>query len=128
METQTESFQQAIELIPTQEGCCAPLATLRWNMAEAEELAAMLKALANPVRLQMVELLSRLGGEVCVCDIEAQFDLAQPTISHHLKVLRQAKLIDCEPRGVWIYYYTRPEAIAQLRMLMGDLSGNSTQS
>ncbi|MCC6453698.1 MAG: helix-turn-helix transcriptional regulator [Caldilineaceae bacterium] len=113
-----------IELTPSQAGCCAPPVTLRWNMAEAEELAAMLKALANPVRLQMVELLSRLGGEVCVCDIEAQFDLAQPTISHHLKVLRQAKLIDCEPRGVWIYYYTRPEAISRLRMLMGDLSGS----
>ncbi len=127
METQTVTDELMIELTPTREGCCAPATTLRWDMAEAEELAATLKALANPVRLQMVELLSRLGGEVCVCDIEAQFDLAQPTISHHLKVLRQAKLIDCEPRGVWIYYYTRPEAIAQLRMLMGDLSGNSVQ-
>lgn len=91
-------------------------------MAEAEEFASTLKALAHPVRLQMVELLSRLGGEVCVCDIEAQFELSQPTISHHLKVLRQAKLIDCEQRGVWIYYYTRPEAITQLRLLVGDLS------
>jgi ArsR family transcriptional regulator len=92
-------------------------------MREAEALAAKLKALAHPVRLQMVEMLSRLGGEVCVCDIGAQFDLAQPTISHHLKVLRQAKLIDCEPRGVWLYYYTCPEAMVQLRMLMDDLSG-----
>ena len=123
MEAQTVAPELMIELTPTQGGCCAPATSLRWDMAEAERLAATLKALAHPVRLQMVELLSRLGGQVCVCDIEAQFDLSQPTISHHLKVLRQAKLIDCEPRGVWLYYYTRPEAIAQLRSLIGDLSG-----
>lgn len=121
MEPQLVTDELTMALTPTQEVCCAP-ATLRWSMAQAEELAAKLKALAHPVRLQMVEMLSRLGGEVCVCDIEAQFDLSQPTISHHLKVLRQAMLIDCEQRGVWIYYYTRPEAIAQLRMLVGDLS------
>lgn len=122
MEPQQKSDEFTITLKPTQESCCAP-ATLRWKMAEAEALAATLKAIAHPVRLQMVELLSRMGGDVCVCDIEAQFDLSQPTISHHLKVLRQAMLIDCEQRGVWIYYYTRPEAIAQLRMLVSDLGG-----
>jgi ArsR family transcriptional regulator len=133
MDTKTVAPDFTIELTPTEltpttVNCCAPSTTLRWNMAEAQELAVKLKALAHPVRLQMVELLSRLGGEVCVCDIEAQFDLAQPTISHHLKVLRQAKLIDCEPRGVWLYYYTRPEAITQLQALVGDLSGESVQS
>ena len=122
MELQPSADKFTITLESTQEGCCTP-ATLRWNRAEAEALAATLKAIAHPVRLQMVELLSRMGGEVCVCDIEAQFDLSQPTISHHLKVLRQAMLIDCEQRGVWIYYYTRPEAIAQLRMLVSDLGG-----
>ena len=123
MKAEAVAPELTIELTPIAGGCCAPATTLRWDMAEAETLAATLKALAHPVRLQMVELLSRLGGQVCVCDIEAQFALSQPTISHHLKVLRQAKLIDCEPRGVWLYYYTRPEAIAQLRSLIGDLSG-----
>jgi ArsR family transcriptional regulator len=94
---------------------------LRLAGEEAERLAAMLKALAHPVRLQIVDLLSRYGGQVCVCDIESQFSLSQPTISHHLKLLRQVGLIDCEQRGLWVYYYTRPAAVAQLRNLMAEL-------
>ena len=125
MKTKSELPEFSLELTPTTNGCCAPITPLRWNMAEAEAFAATLKALAHPVRLQIVELLSRLGGEICVCDIEAEFELSQPTISHHLKVLRQANLIDCEPRGVWLFYHTRPEAIAQLRALIADLSGNA---
>ena len=104
-------------------GCCAPATTLRWTTDEAEGLAGLLKALAHPVRLQMVELLNRLGGQVCVCDIEAHFDLSQPTISHHLKVLRQTGLIESEPRGVWIYYHTRPAALAQVRAVLRSLTG-----
>ncbi len=82
----------------------------------------MLKALAHPVRLQIVGLLQRQAGQVCVCDIEANFDLSQPTISHHLKVLRQAGIVAGEQRGVWIYYHTRPEAMAVLRNLIGALA------
>jgi ArsR family transcriptional regulator len=107
-------------------GCCAPPTTLRWAADEAEQLANLLKALAHPVRLQIVELLTRLGGQVCVCDIEAHFDLSQPTISHHLKVLRQAGLIESEPRGVWIYYHTRPAALAQLRGALSSLAGQES--
>ncbi|HXF62165.1 MAG TPA: metalloregulator ArsR/SmtB family transcription factor [Caldilineaceae bacterium] len=103
-------------------GCCGMLPALRWTEEEAERLAAMLKALAHPVRLQIVELLSRYAGQVCVCDVETQFDLSQPTISHHLKVLRQAGLIDCEQRGVWVYYYTRPETLAQLATVLGTMA------
>ena len=110
-----------IDLQPSTQGCCAPATSLRWSMAEADVLSAMLKALAHPVRLQMVELLHRMGGQVCVCDVEAHFDLTQPTISHHLKVLRQAGIITGEARGVWIYYSTRPEAMVKLRDLLGDL-------
>lgn len=102
-------------------GCCGTLPALRWTEGEAEHLAAMFKALAHPVRLQIVDLLSRYAGQVCVCDVEAQFDLSQPTISHHLKVLRQAGLIDCEQRGVWAFYYTRPEALAQLGAVLGGI-------
>jgi ArsR family transcriptional regulator len=106
-------------------GCCGPLPGLRWSMEEAEQMAAMLKALAHPVRLQIVEILSRLGGQVCVCDVESQFDLSQPTISHHLKVLRQAGLIDADPRGVWVYYTTRPQALAQVQTVVAALAGSS---
>jgi hypothetical protein len=95
-----------IDLTPLTGGCCAPATSLRWSMEEAEHLASMLKALAHPVRLQMVELLHRLEGQVCVCDLEAHFDLTQPTISHHLKVLRQAGIISgfTMPRGPKLWH------------------------
>lgn len=105
-------------------GCCAPVTALRWSMAEAEELAGLLKAVAHPVRLQIVDVLHRLGGQVCVCDLEAHFDLAQPTISHHLKVLRQAGLIESEQRGVWIYYRTREQAMSRLATLTAELANS----
>lgn len=123
MNTDLET-QPLIALTPDPDsapGCCGPLPGLRWSMEEAERLAGMLKALAHPVRLQIVEILSRLGGQVCVCDIESQFDLSQPTISHHLKVLRQAGLIDAQQRGVWVYYTTRPAALAQLQTILGGM-------
>jgi ArsR family transcriptional regulator len=104
-------------------GCCGALPQLRWREDEAAHLAGMLKALAHPVRLQIVDLLNRFGGQVCVCDVEAQFDLSQPTISHHLKVLRQAGLIASEQRGVWIYYYTRRAALAQVQAILAGLDG-----
>ena len=75
------------------------------------------KALGHPVRLQIVDLLNRYGGRVCVCDIEGQFDLTQPTISHHLKVLREAGLVGFEPRGLWAYYFLRPGAIQEITTL-----------
>jgi ArsR family transcriptional regulator len=80
----------------------------------------MCKAIGHPVRLQIVDLLSRYGGEVCVCDIESQFDLTQPTISHHLKTLRSAGVIDCEERGLWVYYFIKSGQIERLRNLLGD--------
>lgn len=104
-------------------GCCAPITELRWSMEEADALATQLKALAHPVRLQIMGVLSRLGGQVCVCDLEAHFDLAQPTISHHLKVLRQAGLIESEQRAVWVYYHVRPAILARLHALTGELAG-----
>ena len=117
-----ETGPLAEELTP---GCCAPAVNLRWAADEAAGLAGLLKALAHPVRLQIVELLTRLGGQVCVCDVEAHFDLSQPTISHHFKVLRQAGLIDSDPRGVWIYYHVRSAALAQLRGVLSNLTGQS---
>lgn len=79
--------------------------------------------LSEPVRLRLMSLVaSREGGEACVCDLNDAFDLSQPTISHHLKVLHEAGLLDREKRGVWVYYTARAEALANLGALIGDAS------
>ncbi|MEU0871038.1 ArsR/SmtB family transcription factor [Nocardia brasiliensis] len=94
--------------------CCASL-TSPLSQATAVELAGAFKALADPVRLRLLSLITaRAGEEVCVCELTPQFDLSQPTISHHLKVLREAGLIDCERRGTWVYYWVIPAALQQL--------------
>lgn len=97
---------------------CEPSVRLRVNKLEADTLAAALKALGHPVRVQMLDLISQRGGEVCGCDIEAHFDLTQPTISHHLKVLREANLISSEQRGVWVHHHVNIETLAALRQLL----------
>src|SRR5215467_15840865 len=87
--------------------------------ASAAELAQVFKALGDPVRLRLVSLIgARAGGEVCVCDLTAAFDLTQPTISHHLKVLRDAGLIDSERRGTWVYYRLVPTALERIAALL----------
>ncbi len=81
--------------------------------SQAAELAAMFKALGDPVRLRLLSLIaSHPGGEACVCEISATFDVSQPTISHHLKLLRSAGLLDCERRGTWVYYWVIPARAA----------------
>ena len=90
------------------------------TIAEAEQIAPLMKALADPVRLRLVSLIaSHEGGEACVCDLNDAFNLSQPTISHHLKVLREAGLVDREKRGVWVYYRIRPQALAAIGALIG---------
>ena len=86
----------------------------------AVELARMLKALSDPVRLRLLSVVaSHAGGEACVCDISAGIDVTQPTISHHLKVLRTAGLLDSERRGSWVYYRVIPEALQKLSLVLG---------
>lgn len=87
--------------------------------ARASDLSRVLKALADPVRLRLVSLVvSHEGGEACaMCDLTEGFDLSQPTLSHHLKVLHDAGILDREKRGVWVYYRTRPETMDLLRTL-----------
>ena len=86
----------------------------------ALELAAMMKALSDPVRLRLLSVVaSHTGGEACVCDISVGIDVTQPTISHHLKVLRTAGLLDSERRGSWVYYRVIPEALQQLSHVLG---------
>jgi ArsR family transcriptional regulator, arsenate/arsenite/antimonite-responsive transcriptional repressor len=99
--------------------CCPPLAAEPMSPAQAESVAPLLKALADPVRLRLMSLVaSHPGGEACVCDLTGEFDLSQPTISHHLKVLHEAGLLDREKRGVWVYYRARTEALASLATLI----------
>ncbi|WP_405582812.1 ArsR/SmtB family transcription factor [Streptomyces sp. NBC_01190] len=86
---------------------------------QAADLAKVFKALGDPVRLRLLSMIaSGEGGEVCVCALTPAFDLAQPTISHHLKLLRQAGLIDCERRGTWVYYWAMPAALERLAAVL----------
>ena len=99
---------------------CSPLSAEPLSAGQAEQVAPLLKALADPVRLRLTSLVaSHAGGEACVCDLNDAFDLSQPTISHHLKVLHDAGLVDREKRGVWVYYRVRTEALASLGALIG---------
>jgi ArsR family transcriptional regulator, arsenate/arsenite/antimonite-responsive transcriptional repressor len=102
-------------------GCdAAPLAREPLSGDAAIELAGMLKALSDPVRLRLLSIVaSHTGGEACVCDISVGIEVTQPTISHHLKVLRTAGLLDSERRGSWVYYRVIPEALQKLAHVLG---------
>lgn len=94
------------------------------SVAEAEQVAPALKALGDPVRLRLMSLIAaHEGGEACVCDLNDRFDLSQPTISRHLKILHDAGLLEREKRGVWVYYRARTEALGSLAAL---ISGTRT--
>jgi len=111
---------QCQPVVPT-EPCCSPLAREPLTEDWAGDLARMFKALGDPVRLRLLSrVASHAGGEACVCDLSAGFDLTQPTISHHLKVLREAGLLECERRGTWVYYWVLPAALAQLSAVLGS--------
>jgi ArsR family transcriptional regulator len=99
--------------------CCSPMVREPLDAADAVDLARMFKALADPVRLRLLSLIaSHEGGEACVCDLTGPFDVSQPTISHHLKVLREAGLVGSERRGTWVYYRAVPGALARLSALL----------
>src|SRR6266480_7364866 len=103
--------------------CCPPLSREPLSAGQATQVAPTLKALADPVRLRLMSLIaSHPGGEACVCDLTGAFDLSQPTISHHLKVLHDSGLLDRDKRGVWVYYRARTEALASLGALIGNQS------
>lgn len=97
--------------------CCGP-ATEPLAVHERDELAARFKALADPTRVAIVNSLSA-ADEVCVCNLTATFDLSQPTISHHLKILREAGLVEASRRGTWAYYRLVPESLEALRGALG---------
>jgi ArsR family transcriptional regulator, arsenate/arsenite/antimonite-responsive transcriptional repressor len=99
---------------PPGEPCCEPLVHPKVSEEQAIRLAALSKALADPIRVQLVDVLRKHAGKVCVCELTPLFDVSQPTVSHHLKVLREAGLVGVERRGLWAYYYVNPEAVKEL--------------
>ena len=94
--------------------CCEPVVYPDVERQQAERMAGIAKALGDPIRLQLVDVLRKHAGKVCVCELVPLFDLSQPTVSHHLKVLRQAGIVDSERRGLWAFYYVNPEALEEL--------------
>lgn len=108
--------------------CCVPMVHEALTESSAVELARRFKALSDPVRLRLLSLIAaRGGGEVCVCELTEAFDVSGPTISHHLRVLREAGLVDCERRGTWVYYWVIPSALNALARLL-DTSGLSASA
>ena len=117
--------QRTLQLIPAArsqavaEACAIPLVREPIGESAVAGLAQVFKALADPVRLRLVSLIgAHQGGEVCVCELTDAFDLTQPTISHHLKVLREAGIITSERRGTWVYYQLRPAALEHMAALL----------
>nr|MDT0662582.1 metalloregulator ArsR/SmtB family transcription factor [Micromonospora sp. DSM 115978] len=99
--------------------CCPPLTSQRVPAGVAATLAPAFKALGDPVRLQLMSMIaSAEDGEICVCDLTPAFDLTGPTISHHLRTLREAGLVDADRRGTWVYYRARPGILRQLAALL----------
>ena len=120
-------MSKSLPLVDDALACCAPLAREPMGEDQALQVSGLLKALADPVRLRLMSMvLSHEGGEACVCDLTPAFDLSQPTISHHLKVLHDAGLVDREKRGTWVYYIARPEAMTALAGLFTTDAGTRT--
>lgn len=124
MDKPISPFAVEVEL----EGCsprCNPDLQLRIDEMKADQLAGLFKALSHPVRLQMLDLISQGEGEVCVCDLERHFDLTQPTLSHHIKVLREASLIQSEQNRVWVFHRANISTLQQMRDLLEQFIGVS---
>jgi ArsR family transcriptional regulator, arsenate/arsenite/antimonite-responsive transcriptional repressor len=99
--------------------CCAPLAREPLSPGGAGELAPLFKAVADPMRLRLLSLIAcHDGGESCVCDLTGAFDVTAPTVSYHLKILREAGLISAERRGTWVYYRINPQVMAQMSAVL----------
>jgi ArsR family transcriptional regulator, arsenate/arsenite/antimonite-responsive transcriptional repressor len=108
-----------LELAPKQkraagERCCEPVVYPDMQRDDALRMAEVAKALGDPIRLQLVDVLRTHAGKVCVCELVPLFEISQGTLSHHLKKLRDAGIVDSERQGLWAYYYVIPEALAEL--------------
>jgi ArsR family transcriptional regulator len=96
------------------EPCCEPVVYPDVEREDAIRMASVAKALGDPVRVQLVDVLRKHAGKVCVCELVPLFDLSQPTVSHHLKVLREAGIVGSERQGLWAYYFVTPDALREL--------------
>jgi ArsR family transcriptional regulator, arsenate/arsenite/antimonite-responsive transcriptional repressor len=96
------------------ERCCDPVVYPDVEREQATRLADVAKALGDPIRLQLVDVLRKHAGKVCVCELVPLFDVSQPTLSHHLKKLRDAGIVDSEKQGLWAYYYVRADVLDEL--------------
>ncbi len=96
------------------ERCCEPVVYPDVARGQAERLAVVAKALGDPIRLQLIDVLRKHAGKVCVCELTPLFEVGQSTVSHHLKVLRDAGIVDSERQGLWAYYYVVPGALDEL--------------
>ena len=119
-------------MLPVLDQCCTPLVRRPLDEASAVELAGMFRALSDPVRLRLLSLIASHTpgegrGEVCVCDLLGAFDVGQSTISHHLRVLREAGLVDCQRRGTWVYYRPLPPALSRLSSLLQAENGDGAR-
>ncbi len=108
-----------LELVPKQkraagEHCCEPVVYPDVQREQALRMAEVAKALGDPIRLQLVDVLRKHAGKVCVCELVPLFEIAQPTLSHHLKKLREAGIVDSERQGLWAYYYVNTDALEEL--------------
>ena len=112
--------QKLLPLIEPGAGeCCAPLAREPLPQAGADELAPLFKAVADPMRLRLLSLIAcHDGGESCVCDLLEAFDVTAPSVSYHLKILREAGLISSERRGTWVYYRVNPDVMARMSAVL----------
>jgi ArsR family transcriptional regulator len=100
--------------------CCAPVGSDGFDEADATELAAGFAALADPIRLHLLSLIASTGGDgACVCDLVEPSGRSQPTVSHHLRILREAGLVTAEKRGRWAWYFVEPDRLAALRTALG---------
>jgi ArsR family transcriptional regulator len=106
------------------ERCCEPVVYPEVGDQQAARLAALARALGDPVRLQLVDVLRKHAGKVCVCELVPLFDLSQPTVSHHLKVLREAGIVGSERQGLWAYYYVIPGALEALSAWLSHLASH----
>src|SRR5438270_6429276 len=95
------------------ERCCEPVVYPNVEREQAQRMATIAKALGDPVRLQLVDVLRKHAGKVCVCELVPLFDLTQPTVSHHLKVLREAGIVGSERQGLWAYYFVIPYTLRE---------------
>jgi ArsR family transcriptional regulator len=99
---------------PSGQPCCEALVQPDVSSAKADRIAALGKVLSDPVRVQLVDVLRKAPGQVCVCELQPLFDISQPTLSHHLKKLREAGVVGVERRGLWAYYHVLPKAMKEL--------------